>query len=241
MAFDWLELRTGLQRSTSLKLLALETSTEYCSIALLDGDSLASREEHAGQRHSELILPMVDALLNDAGIAPVDLDGVAFGAGPGSFTGLRIACGVAQGIAFAHQLPVAAIGTLHALAQAVPGEKIVAALDARMGEIYFAAFQRENQSWRTLVEPSLCSPQSAPDLPGAQWIGCGSGFDRHREALCRRYGDQLAVVREGLYPHAREVATLGKQCLAAGQGVAAELATPLYVRDKVALKMHEQR
>ncbi|MGH8679353.1 MAG: tRNA (adenosine(37)-N6)-threonylcarbamoyltransferase complex dimerization subunit type 1 TsaB [Burkholderiales bacterium] len=224
-----------------LNLLALETSTDYCSVALLAGDTIACKQECAGQRHSEIVLPMIDALLNEAALKPVDLDGVAFGAGPGSFTGLRIACGVAQGIAFAHQLPVAPVGTLEALAQAAGGERVIASLDARMGEIYFAAFQRQERTWQVLVAPSLCRPGDAPALPDSGWIGCGSGFDRYREALSRRYAGQLAAVREDLYPHAREIAVLGRERLAAGQGVSAERAAPLYVREKVALKMHEQR
>ena len=116
-----------------MNLLALDASTEYCSVALLRDDVLTFREEHAIQRHSELILPMVEDLLVTARLALSQLDGVAFGAGPGSFTGLRIACGVAQGLAFGAGLPVVAIGTLAALAQEAAATKVIACLDARMG------------------------------------------------------------------------------------------------------------
>lgn len=222
------------------KILALETSTETCSVALLAGAGLLLREERAGQRHSERILPMIDEVLYEAGFAPADLDGVAFGAGPGSFTGLRIACGVAQGLGFALDIPLLPVGTLLALAEACAAERVVACQDARMGEIYHGAYLRQEGRWCEISAPSLCSPDSAPVLPGEGWTGCGSGFDRYGERLGRRYAGQLAGVRPGLVPCAREIARLGAQALALGAGVPAERAAPLYVRDKVALKMHEQ-
>jgi tRNA threonylcarbamoyladenosine biosynthesis protein TsaB len=224
-----------------LNVLALETSTEYCSVALLCPGAVSVREAHAGQRHSDLILSMVDEVLNEARIELVDLHGIAFGAGPGSFTGLRIACGVAQGLAFGAGLPLAPVTTLAALARAAGGSKIVACLDARMEEIYHAAYKRTQTGVREVSAPVLCTALGAPALEGDGWLGCGSGFDRHEERLRQRYGAQLAEVRHGLHPHAREVAMLGAEILRAGAGVPAERAVPLYVRDKVALKMDEQR
>ncbi len=224
-----------------LNLLALDASTEYCSVALLCDGALTFHEEHAVQRHSELILPMVEDLLADSGLALAQLDGIAFGAGPGSFTGLRIACGVAQGLAFGAGLPVVPVGTLVALAQETGAQKVIACLDARMGEIYHAAYRREPAGWTEIVAPDVSPAQSAPVLDGDGWFGCGNGFAVYADALAKRYGRQLDGIAAGLHPHARSIARLALPVLAAGGGLPAERAAPLYVRDKVALKMHEQR
>ena len=223
-----------------MKILALETSTELCSAALwLDG-KVDAREAVAGQRHSELLLPMIDALLVNHGLKAVDLDGVAFGAGPGSFTGLRIACGVAQGIAFGANVPVVGIGTLVALAELSQAERAVCCLDARVGEIYHAAYEKRGGGWHVVHEPSLCKPNAAPELPAGAWTGCGSGFAAYRAALESRYAGKLASVIDHLAPHAREVATLAAAEFKRGGAVAAEHAAPLYVRNKVALRVDER-
>jgi tRNA threonylcarbamoyladenosine biosynthesis protein TsaB len=223
-----------------LNILALDTSTEYCSAALLHDGKLSFREEFAGQKHSELILPMIDTLLVESNLQLAHMDGVAFGAGPGSFTGLRIACGVAQGLAFGAGLPVVPVGTLLALAEASGAPRVVACLDARMGEIYHAAYQRNAGGWSETAAPSVCKAHAAPALEDGEWVGLGSGFAVYGDALAARYHGQLAQVRPQAFPHAREVAKLAVPVLAGGQGVPAEQALPLYVRDKVARKMHEQ-
>ena len=224
-----------------MKLLSLDTSTEYCSVALLHDDELTHRETHAVQRHSELILPMIEALLRASGLALAQLDGIAFGAGPGSFTGVRIACGVAQGLALGAGLPVVPVGTLAALAQESGASRVIACLDARMGEIYHAAYRLERGHWTQVVAPGVGPAQSAPVLEGDGWRGCGNGFAVYAEALALRYVGQLDGVAATLHPHARSVARLAMPVLAAGGGLPAEQAAPIYVRDKVALKMHEQR
>ena len=223
-----------------LKILAIETSTELCSAALwLDG-RVDAREAVAGQRHSELLLPMIDALLASHGLKAVELDCIAFGAGPGSFTGLRIACGVAQGIAFGIDVPVIGIGTLEALAAASQADRVVCCLDARMGEVYHAAYERRRGDWHEVHAPSLCRPDAAPDLPAGAWAGCGSGFAVYRAALESRYAGKLARVIDGLAPHAREIAALAAVEFGRGGAVRAEYAAPLYVRNKVALRMDER-
>jgi len=224
-----------------LNLLALDTSTEYCSAALLHGEELTHREAHAIQRHSELILPMIEDLLAAARLELEQLDGIAFGAGPGSFTGLRIACGVAQGLAFGAGLPVVPVGTLLALAQESGASRVIACLDARMGEIYHAAYRREGGQWAEIAAPGVGRAQSAPVVEGGGWFGCGSGFAVYADALAKRYEGQLDGVGAGLHPHARSIARLALPVLATGGGLPAEQAAPIYVRDKVALKMHEQR
>jgi tRNA threonylcarbamoyladenosine biosynthesis protein TsaB len=223
-----------------VNILALESSTELCSAALWRDGRIDAREADAGQRNSEVLLPMVEALLAAHAVQRGDLDGIAFGSGPGAFTGLRIACGVAQGIAFARNLPVACVVTLRALAEAAQAPRVICCLDARMGEIYHAAYQKDGDDWREVCAPSLCKPDAAPELPGSGWRGCGSGFAAFGEALARRYGVQLDAVIDGVAPHAREVAALAARMFARGETVAAELAAPLYVRNKVALRVDER-
>jgi len=223
-----------------LKILALDTSTEYCSVALWQDGGVDTRETAAGQANSQLLLPMVDELLRQHAVVLKALDGIAFGCGPGSFTGLRIACGVTQGLAFGAGLLVVGVSTLLALAEASRSQHVVCCIDARMGEIYHAAYIRSEGEWRAVHEASLCAPDAAPPLPAGAWTGCGSGFAAHGEALKGRYEGRLAEVRPELYPHAREIARLGAQELERGRGMPAEQALPIYIRDKVALRSDER-
>jgi tRNA threonylcarbamoyladenosine biosynthesis protein TsaB len=229
-----------LPHTSLVKILALETSTELCSAALwLDG-TVDAREVAAGQRNSELLLPMVNALLQANALAARDLDGVAFGAGPGAFTGVRIACGVAQGIAFGVDVRVAPIGTLMALAEASKSTRVVCCLDARMGEVYHAVYERRADAWIEVHAPGLYKPAAVPDLPPGQWSGCGSGFGAFRAELTARYANSLDRVIDGLAPHAREIAVLGARRFSRRETVEASHALPLYVRNKVALKVSER-
>lgn len=223
-----------------VKLLALDTSTELCSAALwLDGE-IAAREAHAGQRHSELALPMIDDLLRAAGLGVRSLDAIAFGAGPGSFTGLRIACGIVQGLAFGAGLPVVGVGTLLALAEAAGAEQALCCLDARMRQVYCAAYRRGPDGWTTVREPGVFAPESVPQLPAGAWTGCGNGFAVYGPALAARLGSALVRVAPVQVPHAREIAILGAAEMARGGGRPPAEAVPVYVRDKVALTMEEQ-
>jgi len=245
-----------------MKILALETSTEYCSVALLQSGGLGQRGglgqsgglgqdgsvveccELVGQKHSECLMNMLDALLKEAGVTLAQCDGIAFGAGPGSFTGVRIACGVTQGLALGAELPVAGICTLLALAEAqfqtLRQPRVIAALDARMGEIYCAVYERNGEGWLTVCEPCLCKPEAAPCVAGDGWFGAGSGFAAHGEALKARYAGQLCGVDGAVVPQAAAIAVLGAAQFARGLGVDAALALPLYLRDKVALKTVER-
>jgi tRNA threonylcarbamoyladenosine biosynthesis protein TsaB len=223
-----------------LKILALETSTELCSAALwLDG-TVDAREVVAGQRNSELLLPMVDALMTAHALAPRDLDGIAFGSGPGAFTGVRIACGVAQGIAFGIGVPVVGIGTLAALAEAAGASRVVCCLDARMGEVYHAAYERRAANTHEVHAPGLYKPPAVPQLADGQWTGCGSGFAVYRSVLDARYAGRLERVLDNLTPHAREIAIVAARQFARGDGIDAADAAPLYVRNKVALRVNER-
>jgi len=219
-------------------LLALETSTEYCSCALnLDGEVRESCVM-AGQRHSALLLPMVGELMAQAGLSFKQLDVIAFGAGPGSFTGLRIACGAAQGLAFAHELPVVPVVTLEALADASGADRVLACLDARLGELYLAAYERAGEdAWKVMAEPALLKTNALPALTGT-WVGVGSGFAAHASALAGKY--TLGGIQPEAFPRAAAVARLGALRYARGEAVVADAAVPLYLRDKVALDVHEQ-
>lgn len=223
-----------------MKILALETSTEFCSVALWQDGVVTSKSEKVGQRHSELLMAMLDGVLLEAGIKLAQLDGIAFGAGPGSFTGVRIACGVAQGLALGANLPVIGICTLHAVAQGSGKNKVIAALDARMAEVYFAVYEKCEGAWLTVCAPCLCLPQDTPAVEGADWLGAGSGFAAHGTVLQARYAGQLGSIDASCVPQASAIAELAAPMFAAGLGLDAALAMPLYLRDKVALKTSER-
>lgn len=223
-----------------LKILALDTSTEYCSTALRIGGETDVREERAGQRHSALVLGMIDGLLKARRLSVPELDGIAFGEGPGSFTGLRIACGVVQGLAFGANVRVAGVGTLLAMAEGSAADRVVCCVDARVHEIYHAAYERREGAWHAVHEPSVCAPTDAPALPGAGWLACGSGFKAYGEVLQARYAGRLERIDLALYPHARDIAALAVPAFEAGRAVRAEDAAPVYLREKVALRIDER-
>lgn len=223
-----------------MQILALDTSSEFCSVALSCDGRTTARDTHAGQRHSELVLGMVDALLAECGTTLDRVDGIAYGEGPGSFTGLRIACGVTQGLAAALDVPAAGVSTLLALAAAADAERVVCCIDARMNEIYHAAYERAGDAWTTVVEPSLCAAGAAPALPGERWTACGNGFKVYGTILAERYGDQLERVLPDIFPHARDMAMLALPIFEAGRGRPAAEVAPLYIRDKVALRTDER-
>ncbi len=223
-----------------MRILALETSTEYCSVALWQDGNVVNRCELVGQRHSELLIGILDSLLHEAGVKISELDGIAFGAGPGSFTGVRIACGVTQGLALGADLPVVGVCTLQALAQAAGHDKVIAALDARMGEIYHAVYEKRAGSWVTICEPNLCLPQQALPVQASGWFGTGSGFALYGAVLGNRYAGQISGSDIQAVPQASAIAEFAAPLFSAGQGMDAAQAMPFYLRDKVALKTSER-
>jgi tRNA threonylcarbamoyladenosine biosynthesis protein TsaB len=193
---------------------------------------VAAIERRAGHRHSELALPMLEELLKNSGLSVAQLEAVAFGAGPGSFTGLRIACGLAQGLALARNLPVIGISSLEAIAEEAGESRVVVCIDARMREVYYSALERIDGRWREVVAAQCVAPESAPSAPGGEWIGAGNGF-----AVYGNLG--LKRVLAEVHPTAIAIAQLAAPRLAAGEGVDAALAAPIYVRDKVAFTKAE--
>ena len=227
-----------------MRVLAIDTSTDWCSVAVGDGAQWHRREENAGHAHSERLLPMLDAALADAGWALSALDGVAFGAGPGSFTGIRIGCGVAQGLALGAGLPVVPVATLAAIAQearrARGWERVLGCLDARMREVYLAAYLRDGGGWREIAAPAVMPPAEASRkrlVASGDWFGAGNGFAAY-PALAGQL--ELTQVFAEARPTGQAIGELALPRLAAGHGVAAGDALPLYVRHRVALTAVEQ-
>lgn len=219
-------------------LLALDTSTEACSAALLLDGEIRERYELAPRAHARLILGMVEALLAEAGLKPRQLDAIAFGRGPGAFTGVRIATGVVQGIAFAAELPVIPVSSLAALAQdAMEQEdqaRVLAAIDARMGELYWGVYRRDASGHAQRVGEEQVAQAAEVLVPAADtWLGVGSGWGAHADALRARLGERLIRTRPEVFPRARAIARLGIQAWREHKTVAPEQAVPVYLRNRV--------
>jgi len=224
-----------------MKLLAFETATEACSVAVLVDGRVLERFEVAPRRHAELALPWAEALLAEAGLARSQLDAIAVGRGPGAFTGVRLGVGLAQGVALALDLPVVPVSTLAALAARAPDGRVVAAIDARMGEVYLGRFEVAGDEVRALAEERVLRPELAELPQGEGWHAVGTGFAAAGGALAQRLGAALASVDAQALPRAADVARLGARALARGEAVAPERLEPAYLRDNVALTLAEQQ
>jgi tRNA threonylcarbamoyladenosine biosynthesis protein TsaB len=238
-----------------VNLLAIETATEACSVALWIDGEVRERFEIAPRRHTELVLPWADELLADAGVAKSQLDAIAVGRGPGAFTGVRLAIALAQGIALGLDLPVVPVSTLATLAMRAllplplagegrgeGGTHILAAIDARMGEIYVGAFARGTDGLVIpLDEERLLRPDAVSLSSSQRWIGVGTGFAANDAALVGALGEQLLGHDAAALPHAGDVARLAVRAFALGQAVSPEHAEPAYLRNNVALTLAEQQ
>jgi len=220
-----------------MRVLAIDTATEACSVALLTDAGLIGTQPQLGRGHSEHILGMVDTVLRDAGLVLGMLDGIAASVGPGSFTGIRISVSVAQGLAYGALLPVVAVTTLEALAlQAMRrgAEQVMACLDARLGEVYWACFRADPEWGLTACGNPAVGPPNGVSAPFAgPFYGIGRGFGAHPvlEALA---GVILTPAARDALPDARDIARLGAIRLKAGQGLDPARLMPVYLRDKVA-------
>jgi len=224
-----------------VKILALDTSTNACSAALLLDNESIQRHQIAPQEHSNLILPMIDELMAEAGISLSALDAIAFGRGPGSFVGVRIAASVTQGIAFASELPVVAVSSLAALAQGTDIEKTLVAFDARMAEVYWGAYSRNEQNIVELLATEVvCKPEEV-NYPQktelVSWIGIGTGWESYKEALSKRL-PEVVVKSNILYPEAKNIAILGAYNFRLGDIIGAKDVRPVYIRDQVVKNYH---
>lgn len=224
----------------AVRILAFDTSTPWLSVALRDGERVLARTEHAGHGHSARLVPVIDAMLAESGLALTNLDAIAFGAGPGAFTGVRIACGVAQGLALGADLPLVAVSTLEALAhtawRTLGATQVVACLDARMREVYVAAYVRDRGAWREEHGPAVLAPGLVV-LPrdARSWLGAGDGFAAYPELA-----STLGAVDVTVRPDGRAIADLAVARVAAGDTLDAADALPLYVRHRVALTTAER-
>ncbi len=218
-------------------ILAIETSSELASVALLRGETVISRVSSGVRTHSQSVLPMIQELLAEAAIALKDCDAIAFGSGPGSFTGVRTACGIAQGLAFGGDLPVVPVVTLDAMALACHQRHgagdVLAVLDARMGEVYWAQYRfAGGAAPQAVLPPALSAPEGVQ--PQGAPVACGNGLSAYAEAFA---GGGFAEVM----PHAEQVAQLAAIAFAAGATVTAAEAQPLYLRNKIAYTQAERR
>jgi tRNA threonylcarbamoyladenosine biosynthesis protein TsaB len=222
-----------------MRLLALDTATDACGVALWRDGATIAREQVVPRGHAELLLPMCEAVLAEAGTTLEALDGIAFGRGPGSFTGVRIAVSVAQGLAFGAGRPVVAVSDLAALARGAwrrhGWTRVIAALDARMGEVYAGAFTIDGEGTPTEVGIEAVGPVATVALPeDGEWTIAGPGWSAHGDALRARLGRRATAGDGDLLPSALDVAALGVAGLKAGRGGLAREARPTYLRDRVA-------
>lgn len=231
-----------------MKLLAFELATEGCSVALWADGEVHERFEVAPRRHAELALPWAEALLAQAGLKKSQLDAIAVGRGPGAFTGVRLAIAIGQGIALALDRPMVPVSTLAALAAGChpaadrPVGRILAAIDARMGEIYSGAFQWRDDALIAISEEVVVAPDMAQLPPGqGDWHGVGTGFTACDGALGSRLASRFATIDATALPRAAAVATLAAVAFARGEAVAPERVEPAYLRNHVALTTAEQK
>ena len=229
-----------------MKLLAIETATEACSAALFNEGRCIEHYRLAPQEHNRLLLAMIEAVLAEAGISFAQLDALAFGRGPGSFTGVRIAASVIQGLAFGADLPVVPVSTLAALAQEALDETredwAYTCIDARMGEVYWGVYRCNGAGYAELVGQEAVLPADlVPFSEESRGIGIGSGWSRYRPQLTERLSGRLAAVLSDRLPRAASVAKLAADALRSGATVSAEQALPVYLRDTVAAKPSPRR
>jgi tRNA threonylcarbamoyladenosine biosynthesis protein TsaB len=226
-----------------VRVLALDAATEACSVALLCGAEIISRSIESGKANSRQILAMAEELLAEGQMHLSELDGIAASIGPGAFTGVRVTVAVAQGLAFGAALPAVGVNTLEALALQVlnrAGDRAMACLDARMGEVYWGCFEADSQRGVIAIGVPAVSPPGSVILPAeGRFFGVGQGFSAYA-ALAELPGLELDAVRRSALPNAREIARLGASRLSAGGGWDAAELTPLYLRDKVAFTSAER-
>lgn len=223
-----------------MNLLAVDTSTEYLSLAVQAHGQMHVYHANVGAAASQRVLPEIHTLLQAADTSLTALDGIAFGAGPGAFTGVRVACGVAQGLAFAADLPVVGVHTLMAVAQASARDKVIVCQDARMGEVYFAAYEKNQGEWVTVSPAIVCKPEQVPTLDGNDWVGAGSGWPAYMPQLSAVYHGQLREVLPDVTPNAQAILALAQPQFLAGLTQVAEEITPIYIRNRVALTTQER-
>jgi tRNA threonylcarbamoyladenosine biosynthesis protein TsaB len=227
-----------------MKLLSIESSTEFLSLSVQTDDGVHSFHEATGPAASQRILPEIQRLLAEAGVKLSELDGIAYGTGPGAFTGVRVAVGVTQGLAFGADLPVVGVSSVQAVAQAAwletRAEKVLVCLDARMGEVYHAALIKQQHGWVEVSPPVVCKPHDVPAIEGDGWLAAGSGWAAFCEVLSEQFTQQISGIHAEIMPTAPAMLMLATPKFKAGDTQQAYEAAPLYVRNRVALTAAER-
>ena len=226
---------------SKLRLLAVDTATEACSAALYVDGEITQQYQVAPREHTQLILQMIETLLAESELSMGQLDALAFGRGPGSFTGVRIATGIIQGLGFALDLPVVGVSTLAAMAQQACHEhhaqSVLCAIDARMGGVYWAEYLKaENGLMRLSGTEEVLTPDATPLVEGSQWTAVGSGFKAHSEILQARFANNINNTFEDVLPQSKYMTVLAAESYSNGEAVQAKFASPVYLRNNVAKK-----
>lgn len=224
-----------------MRILAFDTSGNWCSVAFVDSHGVTQQEEPVGNAQSERLLPIAHEVLQRAGAALEDIDAIAFGAGPGSFTGVRIAASVAQGLALGLERPVIGVCTLEAIAWQARHDRaiehVIACTDARMGEVYIAAYEWRDGRWNEASSPAVLKPEAVQLPSPAAWVGCGNGFAAYPTLASRL---SLAEVLPDMRASAEAIAEMARMRVASGITGDPAHALPLYVRHRVALTTAER-
>lgn len=227
-----------------MKILAIDTATEACSAALYVDGEISSEYKLAPREHTQLILPMIDRLLTDAGLVVNQLDALSFARGPGAFTGVRIAAGIIQGLSYAAEIPVVPVSTLAAIAAGVYYEhghkEVLSAIDARMGEVYWGAYHIEEDSVSLIDNELVCSVENLPDQLSKNWVGAGTGWSEYSELLKSRFKIEEDLIYENYLPSAEIIVKLAVQDFKLNKQMSAHQAQPVYLRDNVAKKKANQ-
>lgn len=227
-----------------MNILALDTATEACSVAMHVDGRIIERFEIAGRSHTERLMPMLQALMAEAGLAFAQLDGIACGVGPGSFAGVRIGVGFVKGLALALDRPVVGVSSLPALAlgaQRAGAGPVLAAIDARMNEVYWGAYRVGADGLpQALLPEAVCAPAEVPRAEAGDWAAVGTGWGAYAEALRQAAGVAPQHVDAEALPHAGDILRLALPAFRAGQGGSADALAPVYLRNKVALTLVEQ-
>lgn len=216
-------------------VLAFDTTTEACSVALQVGEKIYTRDELQPRQQAKLILPLIESILREAAITRADLDCLAVTIGPGSFTGVRLGVSVAQGLAYALNLSVIGVSTLAVLAQQAKREygatRVLSALDARMAEVYFGVYEHEKGQWRTVLPEVVVPPAQVCFPEGNNWVGIGHGWGI--SALLEASGERIIAHHEDCHPSAVDILPLAAQQIEVSGGVQASELVPVYLRNNV--------
>ena len=222
-----------------MNILSIDTSSQLLSIALLKNKSLLEETYSSEKKHSENIMPLIKNLMDKNEINFCNLDGVTFGAGPGAFTGVRIASGVAYGIAYAHDLPIVGINNLEAIANKVDKDTVISCIDARMGEIYIGVYKRIGGELVSIIDHGVFEPSNLPNLEVKEGVIAGSGVLKYKKILRGKYQSENIIFDENEYALAGSIAQLGSKRF--DDNFNLKKASPIYIRNKVAKTINERK